>query len=183
MHTKEDEMPIYTQDNGGDMEPIPQGIKRAICINVFDVGIQPGYQGGPNQRKVVILWEIEDKSERTGKRFTVTKIYTNSIGDKSNLGNDLRSWRTRPFTDEERKQFDLEKVIGAPCQLNLVPGGQDGDKAKVAIVLPKAAGEYWTAETTREYVPKFVERMIEGQLVQASKTSLKNPEFVDDIPF
>lgn len=177
-------MAIMTHDNGGDFEPIPLGMHRAICANVFDVGIQPGYQGGPNQSKVVILWEIEKKSEKTGKRFTVTKIYTNSIGEKSNLGNDLTSWRTRAFTEEERKGFDLEKIIGAPCQLNIVPGGQDGTKAKVAIVLPKDSAPYWDIETGQDYMPNFVKKMVEGQLVQAAKKSdIGTAEFDDDIPF
>lgn len=188
---------MVVQDNGGDFEPIPLGVHKAICINVFDVGLQPGYQGGPAQKKVVILWEIEPKCEKTGKRFTVTKIYTQSIGDKSNLGNDLTSWRTKPFTAEERKGFELNNVIDKPCQLNLVAGGKNMDKAVVQSVLPAAKTmdaqgkahpvEYWIPETGKDYVPNFVSKMLEQRLVEAPKPTVQtvtaDDGFPDEIPF
>ena len=30
-------MGTIASDNGGDFEPVPAGMHRAICINVFDV--------------------------------------------------------------------------------------------------------------------------------------------------
>lgn len=188
-------MGIMAQDNGGDFEPVPAGMHRAICVNVFDVGYQPGYQGNPPAHKVVVLWEIEPLNSQ-GKRFTVTRIYTLSIGDKSNLGNDLTTWRGRPFTAEERKGFDLDNIINKPCQLNLV---QAGERVKIAGVMPATTvpdpatrknmpAGYWTIETKRDYVPNFVKKMLEAQVPAPQRGKQPAPaaagdDFIDDIPF
>jgi hypothetical protein len=192
-------MGIMASDNGGDFEPVPAGMHRATCVNVFDVGYQPGYQGAPPAHKVVVLWEIEPLNSQH-KHFTVTRIYTLSIGDKSNLGNDLTTWRGRPFTAEERRGFDLDNIIGKPCQLNLV---QNGDKVKIAGVMPatmipdattrkNVPAGYWTIETKRDYIPNFVKKMLESQIAPPSKAKAPQPaaagaapgdDFTDDIPF
>jgi hypothetical protein len=190
-------MGTVVQDNGGDFEPVPAGMHRAICVNVFDVGFQPGYQGNPPQHKVVVLWEIEPLNSQ-GKHFGVTRIYTASIGEKSNLGNDLTTWRGRPFTSDEQKGFDLDNIMGKPCQLNLV---QNGDKVKIAGVMPatmvadqvtrkNVPAGYWPQETKRDYVPNFVKKMIEQQISAPSRQSaqttagaIASDGFTDDIPF
>ena len=188
---------------GSDFEPIPVGLHRAICINVFDIGYQPGYQGGPSHHQIVILWEIEPRDETTGKRFAVSKFYTLNIGDKSNLGADLVSWRTKAFTKDELEGFDLDNIIGKPCQLNIVPNKNSPGKVKVGGVLPRAMAtdpvtqkpaptKYWTPELGRDFVPKFVTKMVAEQLpppAVKSKTvqTVTGPDqgdgFTDDIPF
>jgi hypothetical protein len=181
---------MVARDNGGEFEPVPLGITRAICVNIFDIGFQQ-FQAEPPKHQIVMLWEIEKKQTwepNVGKRFTVAKFYTLSINAKSNLGQDLESWRTRPFTDEERKGFELDNVIGKPCQLNLVA---NGDKAKVAIVLPADKSRpYWEPETSRDFVPKFVEKKQGEAVSEPAKKSRetqiierKGEDFNDDIPF
>lgn len=157
---------MTVRDNGGEFEKIPAGLHRAVCANIFDVGRQPGYQGGPASKKVVVLWEIEPRhtwdGEMKGKHFQVTKIYTQSIGEKATLRIDLTSWRGKAFTPDELKGFELENIIGKPCQLNLV---ENGDRVKVQNVLPNDKDfQYWTPETPKSYVPKFVETMKAGAL-------------------
>lgn len=184
-------------DQGGEYEPIPTGMHRAVMVNYYDVGRQPGYQGGKPQEKVVFLWELEARNSE-GKRFTITKIYTKNIGEKSNLGNDLVSWRGRPFTDEERAGFDLDRVKGKPCQLNIIP---NGDKVKIGTVLPPSMetvngqhriSQHWNPETPFGYVPKFVQKMIDTQIIPGltpARPETARPgrqpgdDFVDDIPF
>jgi hypothetical protein len=188
-------MGVIATDTGGDFEPIPLGLHRAICLNVFDIGYQPGYQGAPPAHKVVILWEIEPRN-RQGKRFTITKFYTLSLFEKATLGADLISWRGKPFTDAERKGFDLDAIKGKPCQLNIVP---KGEKAAIASVLPAqrvanpATGKneptmHWQPETPASFVPNFVERMIAQQLpppAPATGTTMRESDdgFTDEIPF
>jgi hypothetical protein len=167
-------------DSGMDFESIPPGMYHAVCAAYYDVGMQLGYQGGPNQKKVVILWEInlvrKQEGEFKGKRFQVTKIYTQSIGEKSALGRDLESWRGKKFAPEERKGFELDNLMGKSCQLNLVA---NGDRVKIENVLPADnAREYWTPETPSTYVPKFVQKMREEAIVEAPP---KQDQFKDDI--
>lgn len=183
-------MGTVVKDNGGDFEPLPAGMHRAICVNYFDVGMQPGYQGGPPHEKIIVLWEIEARS-LAGKRFSVTKIYTKSIGEKSNLGYDLTSWRGRAFTEDERKGFDLDAIKHKPCQLNLIPS--DKDRVKIGAVLPAARDgsghimQHWTPETPADYVPNFVQKMRDMQIVQTPKHGtaerLADDGFTDEIPF
>jgi hypothetical protein len=188
-------MGIVARDTGGEYEPIPIGLHRAICINVFDIGFQPGYQGKPPTHKVVILWELEAKSETTGKHFTITKIYTLSIGDKSNLGADLTSWRGKAFTEEERAGFDLDNIKNKACQLNVVP---HNDRVKIASVLPaqkvpdpetkkNVVAIHWKPETPMDYIPNFVSKMIADQFQPPEKTASSSGNsddaFLDDIPF
>ncbi len=163
-------MGVVAKDSGGDFEPIPVGLHRALCINVFDVGYQPGFQNNPPAHKVVVLWEIEPLNSK-GKHFTVTKIYTLSIGDKSNLGADLTSWRGKPFTEEEKDGFDLDKIKGKACQLNLV---SSGDRVKISTVLPafreidpatraSVISMHWLPDTDIAFVPNFVQKMATKQ--------------------
>jgi hypothetical protein len=53
----------------------------------------------------------------------------------------LESWRGRPFTPAELDGFDLKKVLGANCFLNIVHGNK-GDKvyANIATVNPLPKG-------------------------------------------
>ena len=50
------------------------------------------------------------------------------------MGNDLASWRGRPFTDQERQGFDIAALCGVPCMLNVMEG--KNGKPRVAAVLP-----------------------------------------------
>ena len=56
---------------------------------------------------------------------------------KSSLVKDLISWRGRAFTDEELKSFELDNIIGAPCQLSIIHNVKD-DKtyANVDAIVP-----------------------------------------------
>ena len=90
-----------------EYEPIPTGLKKAICVNVIDIGLQPGFQNGKPQQKVVLVWELEDLQE-DGAHFLVTKKYTASLGDKAILRKDLKSWRGKDFEQDDLAGFDLE---------------------------------------------------------------------------
>lgn len=80
--------------------------------------------------------------EETGKNFMVSKSYTASLNDKANLCQDLETWRGRKFTAEEKMGFDLEKLVGAPCQLQIVHNVVDGGQvyANVQAIVPIGKG-------------------------------------------
>ena len=66
--------------------------------------------------------------------MTISKFYTLSLHEKSNLGQDLVSWRGRPFTETERQGFDITKLIGVTCQLNVMH--TDSGKERISSVMP-----------------------------------------------
>lgn len=181
-------MSMMVQDNGGDFERIKLGMHRAICINVFDLGLQPGFEGGAAKKKYYLLFEAEEREDKTGKRFQVGKAYTQSIGPKSTLGAHLESWRTRPFTAEERKGFDMHNIIGKPCQLNMVPP-MKGDRPAIGMILPADKSRpYWTPETAKDFIPPFVQKMIDEQIHEEPKgtqtrETVAADGFTDEVPF
>ncbi len=101
----------------GDFVPPPQGVHAAVCVDVADKGVVET-PWGP-KHKISIVWELEAKMP-DGKPFLASKWYTAALNDKSNLFKDLQSWRGKAFTPEELNGFDVEKVIGASCQLVIV---------------------------------------------------------------
>lgn len=108
---------------GSEFVPCPEGVCNGVCVDVVDLGIVSGTFGP--QHKLKVVWET-DQTMENGKPFLVSKWYTASLNEKSNLFKDLKSWRGKPFTTDELKAFDLEKVVGAPCQLVITHNDKDG---------------------------------------------------------
>ena len=94
--------------------------------------------GSPKfQHKIIIGFELNQRIKTEGeykdRRFVVSKRYTLSLSEKSNLFKDLTSWRGKAFTDDELKGFDLDNIIGANCLLNLTEN-ESGDKVYTNII-------------------------------------------------
>jgi hypothetical protein len=53
------------------------------------------------------------------------------MNEKANLRAFLTSWRGKAFTEEEAKDFDVAKLIGAPCLLNIIHKQGRKDPSKV----------------------------------------------------
>ena len=103
--------------------PPPEGIHPAVCVDVVDLGMEETPWG--SLHKCRVTWEIAHTMS-DGRRFTANKKYTVSLHEKSNLFKDLKAWRGRPFTAEELAGFDLEKILGAPCQLVITHEEKEG---------------------------------------------------------
>lgn len=190
---------FVSENKGGDYERVPLGMQAAVAARVYDLGVQPGYQGGRPHQKYVILWELSErmtKGDFAGQRFRVSKTYTASLGsaDKpSNLRKDLTSWRTRDFTPDELAKFDLDKIVGVNCTLNLVEKAKsDGRKyANIAAIMPPLKGaDKLKPETPEGYVPEWVQEAIDNQLPPEATETYTVPTngtdagvANDDIPF
>jgi hypothetical protein len=113
--------------SSGNFTPAPEGLWSAVCVDVVDLGtIKQEFKGKVRSaHKCKLVWEISEKME-TGLRFLVSKWYTVSLHAKANLYKDLCAWRGKAFTTEELAGFDVEKVIGIPCQLVIVHSEKDG---------------------------------------------------------
>lgn len=142
-------MALIVKDNGGkDFELVPAGNHQAVCVFVEDIGTHEGtYQGVPNNRhQIVVCWELVEKmtkGENAGKPFMVSKFYTFSLGEKANLRKDLEAWRGVAFTEDDLKNgFDIEKLKGANCLLNVIHyKKQDGNTgSKIQSISPIIKG-------------------------------------------
>jgi hypothetical protein len=140
---------------GGDFEPIPVGVHKAICVWVVDLGSTYSERFAKWTRQVLITWELPEERidiEKDGKKQNlprvISKTYTSSISPKANLRHDLCSWRGREFTPEEEKAFEFSKLLGAPAQLNVMHRQKDGNTyANVAAIIPGPKGWKPQSET------------------------------------
>jgi hypothetical protein len=125
-------------NKGGDYTPAPAGVHQAVCCDVVDLGlVETEWQG---QRKTVhkvrLVWQIDALMD-DGRPYTVSSRYTASLHEKSRLRADLQSWRGRPFTVAELAAFDLEKLLGAGCLLNVVHTARaDKSYADIVAIMP-----------------------------------------------
>lgn len=100
-----------------EFDPAPPGLHHAVCVDVINMGLQDTKFGKKKQLKIV--WQLKAKDKK-GKRFQVRRTYTQSLAEKSNLRHDLETWRGRPFSKEELMEFDIEKLLGANCQMQVI---------------------------------------------------------------
>lgn len=116
--------------------PAPGGVHQAVCVDVVDKGMVASVFYKRTSHKCLLVWEIDETMDN-GERFTVRRMYTVSLNEKAALRKDLESWRGRPFKEEELKGFDVESVLGANCNLNLVQQTRDGETyANIQAIMP-----------------------------------------------
>lgn len=120
-------MPITAQNNGKTFELVPAGNHIARCFQMIEIGtVKCEYQGKTkNLYKVRITWELPNEKkvfdEAKGEQpFSISKEYTLSMGDSANLRKDLESWRGKAFSEDEVRAFDITKLLGVPCMLNVI---------------------------------------------------------------
>ena len=105
---------------------IPAGNYVARCYQVIHIGtIDTEFKGRKTkQNKVRFGWEFPEEMRESseGKKYpaTISQEYTLSLSSKSNLRKILASWRGQDFTPEELKAFDISKLIGAECMINII---------------------------------------------------------------
>ena len=108
-------------------EPIPAGTYLARCYSMIHLGTHDDeYQGRAKKtNKVRITWELPTEMkifnpEKGEQPLSVSKEFTLSMSEKSNLRAFLTSWRGKPFTAEEATAFDITKLLGVPCQISII---------------------------------------------------------------
>lgn len=124
--------------DGGNFKRVPSGVYIGRCYSLIDLGTQhtSGQYGEKEQHKIRIGWELfgedEDGNDLTieidGKTMpmTISKSYTLSLHEKANLRKDLSAWRGKDFTDEEAAAFDVSKLVGAYCMVNVTTSENNG---------------------------------------------------------
>jgi len=145
-------LPLIVSHKPKEYTPAPEGLHAAVCVDVVDLGTVDGIYGP--KEKVRLYWQIEDLSPDDNKPFLLAKQYTKSLHEKSALRKDLETWRGRKFTQTELDAFDLEKLLGVSCQLQVVhaPKDEGGFYANVQAIVPLGKG--MTAIRAKDYVRK-----------------------------
>lgn len=203
-------MAIMATDTGGggDFSPMPSGNHVAICNMVVDLGRQrinsPTF-GESVKHQVYLRWETpheqltwtdRDGQEKTGPRV-IGKVYTLSLHENATLRQHLENWRGRAFTEEERKGFDVAKLLGVPCMLNVIheerngktyanvtgigafPKGMEKPSTEIGLMVYDADNP-----GTFDYLPEWLQKKINEQVKDEQKAQLQYADALDDeIPF
>lgn len=207
-------MSINATNSGVVRELIPAGNYLARCYQMIEIGTVTEFIMGKQTilKKVRVGWELPTelrtfKEEKGEQPLAISKEYTLSMNEKSNLRKDLKSWRGKDFTEEEAKSFDITKLLGQPCMLNIIHRHGVSDPTKVyeqisgITAIPKGmtapslinpifvlSYDEWDQEKF-DSLPDFIKTKMQGSLEYAA---MKNPhakdvvditEPVDDLPF
>lgn len=117
---------------GKEFAPAPEGVHIAACVGVIDLGTRPDtftdkrtkQEKTADKHSIKLKFELPGvlipDGEAAGKPFIIWAEYTASLSEKANLRKALTSWRGRAFTEAELEAFDLEKLLGAYCQLQII---------------------------------------------------------------
>lgn len=132
--------PIIARDNQKEYVQAPEGLSQAVCVDVVDLGLEETKWGA--KQKVRLAWQTnetyQDEKTKKERRFVVIAKYTLSLNEKATLRHHLEAWRGKKFTKEELDGFDLEKLIGANCQLQIIHNIADNGKtyANIQAIVP-----------------------------------------------
>lgn len=131
-------MPINATNKGTPRELIPAGNYIARCYQMLEIGhVSENVMGTMKTlQKVRIGWELPEELKvfdpaKGEQPLVISKEYTLSMNEKANLRKDLKSWRGQDFSEDEAKSFDITKLLGKPCMLNIIHVNGKSDPSKV----------------------------------------------------
>lgn len=161
-------MPIIATDKGSTRVLTPAGNYIARCYQMVQIGTTTEIVMGKatTAPKVRIGWELPTEKkvfdESKGEQpLVISTDYTLSMHKKSNLRQTLASWRGKDFTEEEAKAFDVTKLLGKPCFLNIIhkPGVADPTKMyeKISSITPLPKGVTCPDQITPMFVLSYDE--------------------------
>ena len=129
-------MPYWVRESDRRFTPAPEGLHPAACCDVLDLGMVDSAFGAKPTAE--IRWQLEIVNPDTGARFVVRRRFTASLAPKANLRKVLETWRGRRFTEKELQGFDLERLLGIACQVQIMHHVTDDGRtyANVEAVIP-----------------------------------------------
>jgi hypothetical protein len=182
-------MSIVATTNSQPKELIPAGNYIARCYQMIQIGhVKEVILGEVKTlNKVRIGWELPTETkvfnpEKGEQPFVISEEYTLSMHEKSNLRKVLASWRGKDFSVEEAGSFDITKLLGVPCMLNIIhrPGKSDPSRMyqKIGSVSPLAKGVVCPAQINQTTVLQYdnFDHNLFASLPDFIKDKIKNSE-------
>jgi hypothetical protein len=208
-------MGLTAKSTGGSFDPVPEDIHRAICYGVVDLGTHHNPMFDNHTHKILLIFELPEQRieiEDEDKPRAISKEYTLSLHEKSNLRKHLESWRGKKFSEEECEGWDLEKLLTVQAKLQVMhqKSKKSGNlyatieniipvEGKVKKTTPENPTLFFSFEngntTLPDNMPEWIQHKIEESLEWKSFTRSKNGQSVeeqlelepvedkDDIPF
>lgn len=136
------------QTGGGGFEPIKAGVFQAVCYAIYDLGTQYNKKWDKRSHECLIIWEIPEERieiEKNGQKLNLPRVvsrkFTMSLDDRSNLRKILESWRGKVFTADELVGFDISKLINVNGMLQVIHSiTNDKTYANIASITPLYKG-------------------------------------------
>jgi hypothetical protein len=175
-------MSINATTSGTKRELIPAGNYVARCYSMIHIGtvVEEILGEKKTQNKCRITWELPTElrvfnAENGEQPMVISKEYTLSMHEKANLRRDLESWRGKAFTDEQAAKFDITKLLGVPCMLNIIHKvtKQGNDFATISNISSLPRGLNCPEQVNPNYEWNFEEKFDETALEAF-------PEFIKD---
>ena len=135
-------MSLFVSQEEREYKLPSEGMCSAVCVDVADLGEELNPFSQKVRHICRIVWEIDEAHPDYHRPFEVSNRYTVSLFEKSNLRKMLATWRGRDFTAAELKGFDLEKLIGVSCQVQIQhrTSAKGRTFANVVAVVPLGKG-------------------------------------------
>lgn len=139
-------------------EPVPAGVFPARCYKIQHFGTVPDVYVGEQKltNKLRIDWELPTETkvfddDKGPQPLSISKDYTASFNEKSNLYKDLASWLGDMSQVDE---FELEQLLGKDCMVNIQHkvSGAGNTYAYVASVAPMPNGMDCPAAVNPQFV-------------------------------
>lgn len=133
-------MGLTVKASGGasTFKPVPSGMHLARCYRIVDMGTQITTWKGQTKQQPKVMLQFEVHSEDAdgnpivtdkGEPMSISKNFTASLGENAILRQELENWRSRAFTADELKGFQLKNVLGVWAMLSVVKEqGNDGNE-------------------------------------------------------
>lgn len=202
-------MPIIAENSGTKREPIPQGNYVARCYQMIEIGtVTELIENQPKTlKKVRIGWELPTElkvfDEAKGEQpLVISNEYTISMHEKSKLRAALQSWRGKAFTEDEAKSFDITKLLGAPCMLNIIhKTTPTGTYANIGSIAPLPKGvecpsqinptflldytlfDYGKYMTLPDFIKTKMQSSVEFKLMESPNTHETTETEIEPLPF
>lgn len=134
---------IAKSEGNSSIPKLENGVYTAISSMMIDIGGQRSTLDNNIRRKFIMVWNIVGEFVEVNKEKlprVMSKEYTLSINEKSNLRKDLQAWRGQAFTEEELQGFNLLTVMNKPCQLQIIneeKNGKNYNNISAIMALPK----------------------------------------------
>jgi hypothetical protein len=189
---------------GSNVVPVSEGVYQAICYAIFDLGTQFSEKFGKSSHQMMVIWEIpEERIEITRDDKVldlprvVSKKYTMSLNEKANLRKDLQSWRGKTFTPEELAGFDVTKLLGVNCMIQIIHTKTDSKTyANIASITPLYKGmekkfpenpavifDLSKDRVIPETTPKWIRELIEDSAEWKALQPEVHDEVREGVPF
>ncbi len=138
-------------------ELIPSGTHIARCYSMIHIGnVHWEWQGEQKvSNKIRLTFELPNEMRDFGgemKPMVISKEYTLSLHEKSNLRKDLESWRGEAFSGSPR--FDVTDMLGKECMLGIMhKTGKTGNEYATISSISKLANGMTCPE---QFNPDFI---------------------------